>query len=118
MKWQCPLSKLKHINSQLHYCACNSIFCSFHEILSTEVEHFSAWIQISEGRETVSVLFKTTDELVRGGKVIAEHGCWSLLKGGIIANFSTHVEILFEVKYFSCLVFPIIFFLLNFILLI
>ncbi|KAF3963221.1 hypothetical protein CMV_012369 [Castanea mollissima] len=59
---------------------------------------FSAWIQISEGRETVSVLFKTADELVRGGKVIAEHGCWSLLKGGIVANFSTHVEILFESK--------------------
>jgi hypothetical protein len=62
---------------------------------------FSAWIQISEGRETVSVIFKTTDELVRGGKVIAEHGCWSLLKGGIVANFSTAVEILFEVNYFS-----------------
>uniref|UniRef100_A0A2N9F114 GH10 domain-containing protein n=1 Tax=Fagus sylvatica TaxID=28930 RepID=A0A2N9F114_FAGSY len=30
--------------------------------------------------------------------VIAEHGCWSLLKGGIVANFSTAVEILFESK--------------------
>ncbi|KAL4615232.1 hypothetical protein ACB092_07G108800 [Castanea dentata] len=50
-----------------------------------------SWNQISEGRET-------TNDLVLGGMVIAEHGCWSLLKGGIVANFSTPVEILFESK--------------------
>lgn len=60
---------------------------------------YSAWFQVSEGSDTVSVLFKTKgSELVRGGQVIAKHGCWTLLKGGIVANFSSPAEILFEVK--------------------
>ncbi|KAK7357589.1 hypothetical protein VNO80_16882 [Phaseolus coccineus] len=60
---------------------------------------FSAWFQVSEGSDTVSVMFKTEEsELVRGGQVIAKHGCWTLLKGGIAANFSSPVEILFESK--------------------
>lgn len=75
----------------------------------SELENFSAWVQISEGRETVSVVFKTTDgELVRGGEVIAEHGCWSLLKGGTVANFSAPVKILFQVKNFPFFLFPFI----------
>jgi hypothetical protein len=50
----------------------------------------------------VSVVFKTNgSELIHGGHVIAKQGCWSLLKGGIVANFSTPAEILFEVNYFS-----------------
>lgn len=63
--------------------------------------HFphSGWFQLSEGSDIVSVVFKRNgDELVRGGHVIAKRGCWSLLKGGIVANFSSPVEILFEVK--------------------
>ncbi|KAG5074971.1 hypothetical protein JHK84_056202 [Glycine max] len=60
---------------------------------------FSAWLQVSEGSDTVSVMFKTKrNEMVRGGQVIAKHGCWTLLKGGIAANFSSPVEILFESK--------------------
>jgi len=60
---------------------------------------YSAWFQVSEGSDTVSVMFRTKEsELVRGGQVIAKHGCWTLLKGGIAANFSSPVEILFEVK--------------------
>jgi len=38
--------------------------------------------------------------------VIAKHGCWSLLKGGIAANFSSPVEILFEVKHILDLYLP------------
>jgi hypothetical protein len=50
----------------------------------------------------VSVVFKRNgSELVRAGHVIAKNGCWSLLKGGIVANFSSPAEILFEVKWFS-----------------
>ncbi|KAI5436543.1 endo-1,4-beta-xylanase 5-like [Lathyrus oleraceus] len=60
---------------------------------------FSAWLQLSEGSEIVSVVFKTNgSESVHGGHVIANHGCWSLLKGGILANFSTPAEILFETE--------------------
>ncbi|KAK2458474.1 endo-1,4-beta-xylanase [Trifolium repens] len=58
---------------------------------------FSAWFQLSEGSDLVSVVFKRNgSELVRGGHVIAKNGCWSLLKGGIVANFSSPAEILFE----------------------
>ncbi|KAF3435563.1 hypothetical protein FNV43_RR22652 [Rhamnella rubrinervis] len=61
---------------------------------------FSAWLQVSEGSESVGVVFKTNkdSDLVHGGSVIAKHGCWSLLKGGIVANFSSPVDILFESK--------------------
>ncbi|XP_050211143.1 endo-1,4-beta-xylanase 5-like [Mercurialis annua] len=60
---------------------------------------FSAWIQISEGNETVAVMFRGGNgEPIRGGYVIAKHGCWSLLKGGMVANVSGIVEISFECK--------------------
>ncbi|XP_039685922.1 endo-1,4-beta-xylanase 5-like isoform X2 [Medicago truncatula] len=60
---------------------------------------FSAWFQLSEGSDTISVVFKINgSELVKGGHVIAKYGCWSLLKGGIVAKFSSPAEILFESK--------------------
>lgn len=63
---------------------------------------YSAWFQLREGSDIVSVVFKRNgSELVHGGHVIAKHGCWSLLKGGIVANFSSTAEILFEVNWFS-----------------
>ncbi|KAG6761292.1 hypothetical protein POTOM_034505 [Populus tomentosa] len=58
---------------------------------------FSAWIQINKGSERVAVVFKIPHtELVIGGRVLARNGCWSLLKGGIFANFTSHADILFE----------------------
>lgn len=71
------------------------------KMIFTHVERgtFAAWIQVSEGSETVSAVFGTGDgEFVPGGSVVAEHGCWSLLKGGIAANSSGLVDVLFEVK--------------------
>ncbi|XP_011002036.1 PREDICTED: uncharacterized protein LOC105109135 isoform X1 [Populus euphratica] len=60
---------------------------------------FSAWVQINGGRGNVAVVFKMSrGELVRGGEVLATNGCWSLLKGGVFANTSSRVEILFESK--------------------
>eukprot|EP00257_Ricinus_communis_P022994 XP_015582867.1 uncharacterized protein LOC8262286 isoform X1 [Ricinus communis] len=60
---------------------------------------FSAWVQINEGSEDVVVVFRNDGGLIRAGKVIAKNGCWSLLKGGVFANFSSQpVEILFESK--------------------
>ncbi|XWS68135.1 hypothetical protein CRYUN_Cryun04dG0064500 [Craigia yunnanensis] len=60
---------------------------------------FSAWIQISKGSETVAVVFKTFDgKLIRGGETLAKQGCWSLLKGSIVAKFSSLAEILLESK--------------------
>jgi len=51
--------------------------------------NFSAWVQISEGSETVDVIFKTTHgEWIRGGSVVAKHGCGSFLKGGMVAHLN------------------------------
>ncbi|XLT11091.1 hypothetical protein HN51_056884 [Arachis hypogaea] len=61
--------------------------------------NFTAWFQLSEGSDTVSVIFKTNaTELIRGGHVVAKHGCWTLLKGGILTNYSSPAEIFFETK--------------------
>ncbi|XP_020532391.1 endo-1,4-beta-xylanase 5-like isoform X3 [Jatropha curcas] len=59
---------------------------------------FSAWVQVKNESENVAVVFRTASgELIYGGRVIAMDGCWSLLKGGTIANFSSGpVDILFE----------------------
>lgn len=60
---------------------------------------FSAWVQVSEGSESVGVVFKSSKGgVVHGGKVTAKHGCWTLLKGGMVANFTSLVDILFEVN--------------------
>ncbi|CAN1285003.1 Putative pentatricopeptide repeat-containing protein At5g09950 [Linum perenne] len=60
---------------------------------------FSGWIQVSKGSQAVGVVFRTNHgELIPGGEVTAKTGCWSLLKGGIFANFSGPAEILFESK--------------------
>lgn len=59
----------------------------------------SASVQVSQGREIVAVVFKFPNgDGVRGGDVVAEEGCWTLLRGGIVANFTSPVEILFEVR--------------------
>ena len=63
---------------------------------------FPAWVQISEGSETVAAVFKTSDgKLLYGGKVLAKQGCWSLLKGGLVANFTSSAHIIFKVTTFE-----------------
>ncbi|XP_038681222.1 endo-1,4-beta-xylanase 5-like isoform X2 [Tripterygium wilfordii] len=60
---------------------------------------FSAWIQLSDGSDTVAVVFRTSHgDLIHGGKAAAKQGCWSLLKGGLVANFSGTVDILIQSK--------------------
>ncbi|XLU71976.1 hypothetical protein S245_031029 [Arachis hypogaea] len=63
-------------------------------------DNFSQKLGFSSVKEvTVSVIFKTNaTELIRGGHVVAKHGCWTQLKGGIVANYSSPAEILFETK--------------------
>ncbi|BFG42073.1 hypothetical protein CerSpe_283470 [Prunus speciosa] len=64
-----------------------------------KIYSFSASVQVSQGREIVAVVFKFPNgDDVRGGDVVAEEGCWTLLRGGIVANFTSPVEILFESK--------------------
>lgn len=60
---------------------------------------FSAWIQINRGSESVAAVLRTAaGEQIRVGKVIARDGCWSLIKGGVFANFSGPAVLLFQSK--------------------
>ncbi|KDP44506.1 hypothetical protein JCGZ_16339 [Jatropha curcas] len=59
---------------------------------------FSAWVQVKNESEDVAVVFRRANgELIRGGRVTAMDGCWSFLKAGIVANFSSGpADFLFE----------------------
>ncbi|KAI3913551.1 hypothetical protein MKX01_022132 [Papaver californicum] len=57
---------------------------------------FSAWIQVSEGEETVVAVFKTTDGFTHEGAPIAQSGCWSMLKGGLTVDSSGYAELYFQ----------------------
>ncbi|XP_050366881.1 endo-1,4-beta-xylanase 5-like [Argentina anserina] len=64
-----------------------------------KIYSFSAFVQVSEGTEIVAVVFKFPNrEGIPGGYVIAQHRCWTLLKGGIVANFTSPVDIVFKSK--------------------
>ncbi|XP_021748955.1 uncharacterized protein LOC110714727 isoform X1 [Chenopodium quinoa] len=69
------------------------------QIQKGKIYAFSAWIQISQGSEVISVKFRSPGgKYLHGGTVIAEQGCWSMLKGGIVAAFSGPVDLFFETK--------------------
>ncbi|KAL4181541.1 hypothetical protein AMTRI_Chr12g237850 [Amborella trichopoda] len=57
----------------------------------------SGWIQINEGSTTVNAVIKTADGgFIHCGGVSAKSGCWSMLKGGLEANYSGLAELYFE----------------------
>ncbi|XP_054824891.1 endo-1,4-beta-xylanase 5-like [Prosopis cineraria] len=56
----------------------------------------SAWIQVSQGKATVSAVLKTREGLKYGGAIVAESNCWSMLKGGLTAETSGPAELYFE----------------------
>ncbi|CAN1285015.1 Endo-1,4-beta-xylanase 5 [Linum perenne] len=59
---------------------------------------FSAWIQVSQGSVPVTATFKTSSNngFVDAGAVVAESGCWSMLKGGLTVNVSGDAELYFH----------------------
>ncbi|KAK3027474.1 hypothetical protein RJ639_041080, partial [Escallonia herrerae] len=58
---------------------------------------FSAWVQISEGKGIVAaVLRDSSNSRTVIGSVVAQSGCWSMVKGGITANVSIRYELYFE----------------------
>ncbi|XP_037494057.1 endo-1,4-beta-xylanase 5-like [Jatropha curcas] len=63
-----------------------------------KIYSFSAWVQVKNGSENLVVVFRrASGELIPGGRVTAMEGCWSFLKGGIGANFSSGpADILFK----------------------
>ncbi|CAN1167753.1 Endo-1,4-beta-xylanase 5 [Linum perenne] len=57
---------------------------------------FSAWVQVTQGNVHVTATFKTSDGFIRAGGVVAESGCWSMLKGGITVNTSGQADLYFH----------------------
>ncbi|MCL7029736.1 hypothetical protein MKW94_027149 [Papaver nudicaule] len=57
---------------------------------------FSAWIQVSQGKEPVTAVFKTVDGFTFAGSAVARSGCWSMLKGGLTVDSSGYAELYFQ----------------------
>ncbi|CAN0920751.1 Endo-1,4-beta-xylanase 5 [Linum grandiflorum] len=61
---------------------------------------FSAWIQVSQGSVPVTATLKTSSNnkngFVEGGAVVAESGCWSMLKGGFTVDVSGEAHLYFH----------------------
>ncbi|XP_052180439.1 endo-1,4-beta-xylanase 5-like [Diospyros lotus] len=57
----------------------------------------SAWLQVSEGSAKIAAVLKTPSGFdQRAGWVVAESGCWSMLKGGLSVNVSGPGLLYFE----------------------
>jgi len=60
-----------------------------------------AWIQVTgKGNAVVTAIFKTSQGFKPAGLVIAQAGCWSMLKGGLSVDFAGGpVELYFQVMH-------------------
>lgn len=59
-------------------------------------------MQINEGKETVFATFTNFDETnVVVGSVVAQPGCWSMIKGGFSADYTMPIELYFEVQWYN-----------------
>ncbi|GAU32563.1 hypothetical protein TSUD_218210 [Trifolium subterraneum] len=58
----------------------------------------SAWIQVSETNVPITAVVKTTKGYKFGGAIYAEPNCWSMLKGGLIAETTEVAELYFEAR--------------------
>ncbi|XP_042491362.1 endo-1,4-beta-xylanase 5-like [Macadamia integrifolia] len=67
-------------------------------LLKGRLYTFSAWVQVVEGNVPVTAVFSTKDRSIYAGAVVAESGCWSMLKGGLTVNSSGPAELYFETK--------------------
>ncbi|GMH03093.1 hypothetical protein Nepgr_004932 [Nepenthes gracilis] len=56
---------------------------------------FSAWIQVSTGNVPITAIFKTAEGFKPAGAVVAESGCWSMLKGGLTVDHSGSADLFF-----------------------
>ncbi|KAF8404640.1 hypothetical protein HHK36_009528 [Tetracentron sinense] len=56
-----------------------------------------AWVQINEGSDKVVAVFKNVhNQTIIAGSVIAQSGCWSMLKGGLTVNLTSPAQLHFE----------------------
>ncbi|KAL3638869.1 hypothetical protein CASFOL_016776 [Castilleja foliolosa] len=68
---------------------------TFH-VVSETLYTFSAWLQVSHGKAEVAAIFKTETGYETAGWVMAQKGCWSMLKGGLVVKTSGPAHLYFE----------------------
>ncbi|XP_057965323.1 endo-1,4-beta-xylanase 5-like [Malania oleifera] len=81
----------------------NNPFDSFSQKFFLRSGHhytFSAWLQVSgAGKAAVAAVFKTKTGYKPAGAIVAESGCWSMLKGGVTMDApSSTAHLYFENK--------------------
>ncbi|XP_074278915.1 endo-1,4-beta-xylanase 5-like [Silene latifolia] len=58
---------------------------------------FSAWVQVNaKSNVTITAVFKTKEGFKYAGGVIANAGCWSMLKGGVSVHSSGLTQLYFQ----------------------
>ncbi|KAL3634685.1 hypothetical protein CASFOL_021739 [Castilleja foliolosa] len=97
-------AKIKHAKSNdgNNYIVASNRNQSFHSFTQTfdletgKLYTFSAWLQLSHGNEEVTAILKTKTSNETVGSIRARNGCWSMLKGGFVANASEPAQLVFE----------------------
>ncbi|KAL3634686.1 hypothetical protein CASFOL_021740 [Castilleja foliolosa] len=97
-------AKIKHAKSNdgNNYIVASNRNQSFHSFTQTfnletgKLYSFSAWLQLSHGNEEVTAILKTKTSNEIAGRIMAQNGCWSMLKGGFVANASEPAQLVFE----------------------
>ncbi|KAL3814316.1 hypothetical protein ACJIZ3_015584 [Penstemon smallii] len=65
-------------------------------IASKRNEPYHTWLQVSHGNADIAAVFKTQSSYETAGWVVAQKGCWSMLKGGLVVNVSGPADLYFE----------------------
>ncbi|KAK4476974.1 hypothetical protein RD792_016173, partial [Penstemon davidsonii] len=66
------------------------------KLLRPHLDGFYAWLQVSHGNADIAAVFKTQSSYETAGWVVAQKGCWSMLKGGLVVNVSGPADLYFE----------------------
>ncbi|KAG6399858.1 hypothetical protein SASPL_141343 [Salvia splendens] len=77
----------------------NLSYHSFSQVFDIDKEKlytFSGWFQVSHGEAEIAAVIKTKTSYEIVGWVIAQSGCWSMLKGGFIVNVSGPADLHFQ----------------------
>ncbi|XP_051132505.1 endo-1,4-beta-xylanase 5-like [Andrographis paniculata] len=66
------------------------------ELEEGKLYSFSGWAQVSQGKASIKVVLKTQRGYQIAGWVTARNGCWSMAKGGFVAQTSGFAYLYFE----------------------
>ncbi|KAK9164323.1 hypothetical protein Syun_005225 [Stephania yunnanensis] len=84
---------IAHSRSKQHHSISQRV-----EMHKEKMYTLSAWIKVNEGNASVVAAVKTKSGFTHAGAVVAQSGCWSMLKGGLTVESSGPAEIYFEAR--------------------